>query len=115
MRTDKRFVDGHSGGGAQGVGFVWTAFGLATLAAALVFFYVEPVPTMAIPPILSALPLVWSRGRIAALVRLGSAVALLLFCLLGVMSVGALFLPATASMALGAARAASANGSRPAA
>jgi hypothetical protein len=72
----------------------------AVLPAALVYVYVEPVTTMAIPVGAALLPLLartWKEAlifRIAALSMLGA------LAVLGMASVGIMFLPAVIAMAV---------------
>ena len=79
----------------------WFAFVYAVLAAALVVVAIEPVPTMAVPVVLTSLPLVFA-GRA---VRLATLLLLGVFVVLGAMSVGGLFVPAVIALAIAADRA----------
>lgn len=79
----------------------WFAFGYAVLAAAAVVLLIQPVPTMAAPVVVTALPLLVS-GRA---VRIVAALLLTVFVALGALTVGVLFVPAVFALVLAAGRA----------
>jgi hypothetical protein len=72
------------------------AFIYAIVAAAAVVLFTQPVWTMILPPAICALPLLALLTRRPAVVdraRIAALVLLALFIMLGLMTVGALFVP----------------------
>lgn len=83
---------------------IYAAMVLAIIPALLVFFYVEKVPAILIPILAAALPL-FSRSRAQAKVlRLVALVLLSVVALLGMMSIGRLFIPSALAMAVACAQ-----------
>jgi hypothetical protein len=77
---------------------------LAVGAAALVYVYVEPVTTMAIPVGAAILPLLARTWEAAVALRIAALSMLGIFSVLGMASVGIMFLPAVVAMAISVAQ-----------
>ena len=92
------------GGSRAGRVALYVAIELAVAAAALVYVYVEPVTTMAIPVIAAILPLMARTWEAAAALRIAALSMLGVLSVLGMASVGALFLPAVVAMAISVAQ-----------
>ncbi len=94
--------------GTEGLGRWCKLAGLASLVLAiipalLVYLYVERVPTMLLPVVASALPLVARTRRQVFQLRLVALVLLSLVVILGMMSVGRFFVPSAIAMGLACA------------
>jgi hypothetical protein len=78
---------------------MWLAVGTIVLPCALVFLFVEPEPTMAIPVMIVLAPLPARRQPMGWVIAGLSAAGLFAFAVLGMMSVGWMFFPGAMSMA----------------
>lgn len=84
----------------------WLAFAVAADVAAITatILFVEPTPFLVVPAIAALLPLVVRTPVWAVRARIAATVLLAAFTILGLMTVGLLFLPS--ALAMGAAAAA---------
>ena len=78
----------------------FASFALAFVPALMVFFFLEKVPTMAIPVVASGLPLIARTRRQAYRLAVVGLIVLSLIVILGWMGVGRLFIPSALAMVL---------------
>ena len=75
---------------------------VAAIVATAVLF--EPTPTLVVPALAVLLPILVRRGAVAQRARIGATVLLAAYVLLGLMTAGLLFLPASFAMGMAASR-----------
>jgi hypothetical protein len=92
------------GGSRAGTVALYVAIVLAVVPAALAYIYVEPVTTMVIPVGAAMLPLLARTWEAAVALRIAGLSILGLFAVLGMASVGSMFLPAVVAMAVSVAQ-----------
>ena len=92
------------GSGYGGLVALYVALVCAGVAAALVYFGVEAEPIMALPVIITMLPFIARSFRQARVLRITSVVLLGTFAVLGILSVGFLFLPSVIALAIATAQ-----------
>lgn len=84
---------------------LYCAIAFSSAASLLVALAIQPVPTLVIPVLVSALPLLARTHKAAESVRWGAVGLLLIWVVLGMASVGIFFVPALAAMVVAADRA----------
>jgi hypothetical protein len=73
----------------------------AIIATAVLF---EPTPTLVVPALAALLPIIVRGGAVAQRARIAATVLLAAYALLGLMTAGLLFVPASVAMGMAAVK-----------